>query len=50
MVNRPKLTQIRLLGHFQGRLPVNWNPLQVAAFKGHVETLKILLEVSKLPS
>ena len=49
LVNKRILTQIRLLGHFQVRYPVEWNPLQLAAFKGHVETLKILLEVCKLP-
>jgi hypothetical protein len=32
------------LGRFNERYFVRWSPLQLAAFKGHVETLEILLK------
>jgi ankyrin repeat protein len=43
-VNWRTATEIRLLGRFNERYFVRWSPLQLAAFKGHVETLEILLK------
>jgi ankyrin repeat protein len=49
IVNMPITTHIQLRGHFNQRHCVRWSPLQLAAFKGHVETLEELLKmVSKL--
>lgn len=44
IINWRTATEIRLLGRFNERYFVRWSPLQLAAFKGHVETLEILLK------